>query len=328
MTLQANFKDEYFVVGKTLNLQGEIQTSHLKGFTLEVWHNKRKIGRAGAMLNKQDNRLHLFADLPEGMGEDYRIEAKRLIARVASRFALHKNELLLTTRSKDSTLIDSLYRDGFRKSSEGVFIRPPGKFLIPAEEKEQSMESVYQDPYTIPWNFVPIEKDLLQYILADESIIPNKSRILEIGCGYGKNSQFLMKLGYDISGIEISHSAIKRSHDFLDNWSEFRQASTTDLPYEENTFDAVIDVGCLHCMPEKERKIGLSEISRVLRPKGKLYSRMFKPMPSGWLSEQPFSAPKFGLLKEDFLKLFAPNFHFEIISESDFAHYVRAYNNV
>ena len=226
---------------------------------------------------------------------------------------------------KDLSQIDLLYRDGFRHLSEEVFIRPPGKFLVPQEEKGDTMETVYQDPYTIPWNFVPIEKDLLKHVLADETLDHQKSRILEIGCGFGKNSLFLKQFGFKITGVDISYSAIERSREFMEQDMEFIHASATDLPFDADAFDIVLDLGCLHCMPPKERKTGLNEIRRVLQPKGQLYSRMFKSMPQEWLLEQPFHTPKFGLSRNEVLELFSSIFDIQIIEERPFAHYIKAW---
>ncbi len=48
-----------------------------------------------------------------------------------------------------------------------------------------------------------------------------------------------------------------------------------NLPYEDNFFDAVIDLECIYSNNLINSQTIFNEINRVLKPKGKFYSRTF-----------------------------------------------------
>ena len=100
-------------------------------------------------------------------------------------------------------------------------------------------------------------------------------RILELGCGQGRDSLFFAKSGFTIEALDYSSSAvndiINKSKEYkIDN---FLKANTFDLrkklPYEDETFD-----GCfshmLYCMAftiDEIEKLN-NEINRVLKKGG------------------------------------------------------------
>ena len=83
-------------------------------------------------------------------------------------------------------------------------------------------------------------------------------RCLEIGCGRG----VFQDLVGDYTGIDISRSVGRFMH------KPFLQASATELPFPENSFDAIWTITVLEHVPHPER--GLEEMHRVLKPGGLL----------------------------------------------------------
>ena len=95
------------------------------------------------------------------------------------------------------------------------------------------------------------------------------NKTLEIGCGSGYGSQLIMKhfsprkiIATDLDSKMISIAQGKYSNKNID----FQVASTTKLPFKDNTFDAVFDFGVLHHIPEWKKAV--KEITRTLKPKG------------------------------------------------------------
>lgn len=92
---------------------------------------------------------------------------------------------------------------------------------------------------------------------------------LEVGSGRGGGSSFIKRyLGpARMVGVDLSKNAVdfSRATHRLDGL-EFRVADAENLPFEDCSFDAVINLESSHCYPSFETF--LSEVRRVLRPGG------------------------------------------------------------
>ena len=73
---------------------------------------------------------------------------------------------------------------------------------------------------------------------------------LDLGCGTGRNSIYLAKEGFDVVGIDISRSALKKTK----MWSKIEgipnvtvlRASMINLPFASQTLHAVISLSLIH----------------------------------------------------------------------------------
>jgi len=93
--------------------------------------------------------------------------------------------------------------------------------------------------------------------------------ILEVGCGFGGGSFYMMKhfKPRSMIGVDFSEKIIdfcKRHHSI--EGLLFSHGDAESLPFEENTFDAIINIESSRCYGSMERF--LSEIYRVLRLDG------------------------------------------------------------
>lgn len=93
--------------------------------------------------------------------------------------------------------------------------------------------------------------------------------VLEVGCGRGGGASYIMRYltPKTMTGIDISDKAIafcKRYH--VIEGLRFLHGDAESLPFEDNTFDVVVNIESSHCYGDMERF--LSEVYRVLRPKG------------------------------------------------------------
>lgn len=97
-----------------------------------------------------------------------------------------------------------------------------------------------------------------------------KKKILEIGCGNGRDSLFLAQNGFNVTGIDLSREAIRLARknsktSKIRGKVSFKQADAEKLPFPARAFDGVYSIGVLH-----STNLGksLSEIARVLKTGG------------------------------------------------------------
>jgi len=94
-------------------------------------------------------------------------------------------------------------------------------------------------------------------------------RTLEIGVGLGADHQNLAEHGAILSGIDLTPRAInhtKRRFELMGLNSELQIADAENLPFGDNSFDAVYSWGVLHHSPATQKAV--DEVFRVLKPGG------------------------------------------------------------
>lgn len=70
--------------------------------------------------------------------------------------------------------------------------------------------------------------------------IPEGGKILDLACGKGRHSIYLNRLGYNVTGIDLSEQSIKHASQFENDTLRFEVHDMTK-PYP-NTFDAVFNL--------------------------------------------------------------------------------------
>jgi adenylylsulfate kinase-like enzyme/2-polyprenyl-3-methyl-5-hydroxy-6-metoxy-1,4-benzoquinol methylase len=98
------------------------------------------------------------------------------------------------------------------------------------------------------------------------------SRLLEVGCGNGRDSAFFAQAGYDVVAIDTSSAAIdlcRNKH--KSSRLNFLASSISDLKLDElGRFDAVYSRFVLHAMTQSEEALFLSRAATALKPGGYL----------------------------------------------------------
>jgi len=89
--------------------------------------------------------------------------------------------------------------------------------------------------------------------IVDESILNSNSTVLDMGCGSGRWSKYLAPNVKFIEAIDPS-DAIFSATKLLSNVNNIRttQASSDNIPFNDETFDFVFSLGVLHHIPETQ----------------------------------------------------------------------------
>lgn len=123
-------------------------------------------------------------------------------------------------------------------------------------------------------------EELLRFMGGNFFDIPHykrkKIKILEIGCGSGANLWMIAKEGFQAFGIDSSKTGIKLCSKMLRRWQVSADIIIgnilTTLPYEDNYFDAVVDVVTMQHIPFSQHFQVYAEIERVLKKGGRFFS--------------------------------------------------------
>jgi SAM-dependent methyltransferase len=106
-------------------------------------------------------------------------------------------------------------------------------------------------------------------------------KILDAGCGEGRNAVYFIQKGYQIFGIDPNEVAIQYCR-FLSKTlnpefdeHRFQVGSLEEIPFHAESFDAVICSAVLHFAENVDNFWQMiSEITRVLKPGGVFWFRM------------------------------------------------------
>jgi SAM-dependent methyltransferase len=94
-------------------------------------------------------------------------------------------------------------------------------------------------------------------------------RVLEIGCGFGRLSPVFAELATEHVGVDINAEALAAARATYPAL-EFREASVTDLPFDDGSFDVVVTWTVLQHLPPGLVDDALAEVRRVLVPAGRV----------------------------------------------------------
>lgn len=102
------------------------------------------------------------------------------------------------------------------------------------------------------------------------SYFPKKSRILDLGCGPGRDAQYFSALGYSVVGVDLSQAMLMKAKTVAP-LATFSRMDFTHLRFAPHSFEGVWFEAGLLCVPKKYHRKVLLTISTILKANGVLY---------------------------------------------------------
>ncbi len=118
--------------------------------------------------------------------------------------------------------------------------------------------------------FLDIQEDMKDVItfLKNEKV----KKILDLGCGSGRHTVLLAKQGFEVYATDVSKSGLVITKKWLKKenlQAKIKKCSCYEkFPFRDYFFDAIISTQVIHHNFHDKIKFCISEIERVLKPKG------------------------------------------------------------
>ncbi len=96
------------------------------------------------------------------------------------------------------------------------------------------------------------------------------SKVLIPGFGYGRNAKIFIDQGFDVTGIEISETAINLAKKNYGNELKIHQGSVYNMPFDQESYDGIYCYALIHLLSESERKKLINDCYNQLNPNGYL----------------------------------------------------------
>ena len=97
----------------------------------------------------------------------------------------------------------------------------------------------------------------------------NGKKVLEVGSGRGGGASYVARVlnPSEMVGLDYSANAVKFSNENnADDNLTFKEGDAENLPFNDNTFDIVLNVESSHCYGNMQQFV--NEVNRVLKPGG------------------------------------------------------------
>ena len=123
--------------------------------------------------------------------------------------------------------------------------------------------------------------------------LPKHSSILDLGCGGGQDARFLLAKGLRVVGMDLTTAFLRAAQNTAPSVPLIR-ADMRDLPFRDESFDAVWAAACLMHVPKSEAAHALKRLNHIVRSGGLLaatvtYGTQSRICTDGWMPGRYFA---------------------------------------
>lgn len=118
------------------------------------------------------------------------------------------------------------------------------------------------------WGFEPARSAVIACDFFREQGV---KKVLIPGSGYGRNAQIFAEAGMQVTGIEISETAIRLAQKHYGSGMQIHHGSVTDMPFDKELYDGIFCHALIHLLDENERKKLIRDCYAQLAENGYLF---------------------------------------------------------
>jgi SAM-dependent methyltransferase len=127
--------------------------------------------------------------------------------------------------------------------------------------------------------------DLFKKAVVHEVLVP--------GSGYGRNAAAFARAGFEVTGIEISETAVTlANHSFPG--VRYHRGSVLDMPFDDSMYDGIYCFNVLHLFRKNERRAFLQRCREQLRNDGVMFFVVFSDQESSYGTGRQVEENTFG----------------------------------
>ncbi|NOU95378.1 methyltransferase domain-containing protein [Paenibacillus sp. LMG 31456] len=156
----------------------------------------------------------------------------------------------------------------------------PSESIFTPDDVNKMLDSLLRE--AAPWwneFYSDREKGIPFFVNApDENLVQHfdngtlfAGRVLELGCGPGRNAIYMAQKGCEVDAVDLSQEALnwaKERAASLEVEVQFQCANIFDLTFTPNSYDLIYDSGCLHHIAPHRRISYKDMIRQSLKPGG------------------------------------------------------------
>ena len=103
-------------------------------------------------------------------------------------------------------------------------------------------------------------------------------KAIDFGCGTGRSTRFLQKLGFDAVGVDIADGMIKQARQ-IDPEGDYRLIKEGGFGrFREGAYDLILSAFTFDNIPTRERKVDLfAKLGGLLNSEGKMVNLVSSP---------------------------------------------------
>lgn len=109
----------------------------------------------------------------------------------------------------------------------------------------------------------------------------SRARVLDAGCGSGRNLVYFLREGFDVCGVDVSADAVAHVRALARALAprlpeeNFRREPVEEMSFGGESFDAVLSSAVLHFARDEAHWLAMTrEMWRVLKPGGLFFARL------------------------------------------------------
>ena len=128
----------------------------------------------------------------------------------------------------------------------------------------------YEEHYQGEQYYWGLEPNSLCYDILRRKPPVRPWRVLDIGCGEGKDAVFLARNGYHVSAFDIAEAGLNKARRLAENCSaavDFFRADLLDF-HPEGIYDIIFSSGVFHYLPLEKRDVIISRLKEHTAPNG------------------------------------------------------------